>query len=50
MLTSCEVESKLEPQSCQTKDDKSSVCCFSAQHADCCFSKLALKIQLSMLV
>jgi len=33
MLASSAVDRGFEPQSCQTKDYKIGICCFSAKHA-----------------
>ena len=33
MLTLSEVDHGFEARSCQTKDDKMDICCFSAKHA-----------------
>ena len=33
MLTSCAVDHGCKPQSCQTKDYRHGICCFSVMHA-----------------
>ena len=34
MLDSCAVDREVEPRSCQTKDSKIGICCFSTKYAE----------------